>query len=223
MAADKFAIVRVLRRIFWKVEGRRRERTLRCSRDIVQREIVVVVAKVVPIMAELKKRRVEDEKRQFQSKWQESYFFVEHNGKPQCVICSQVLGVSMEYNVSRHYTSLHKSKYDQYQGSARSCVFSDWKLKLTRRNISQPSNTAGVKASYEVCLEIVKSKKSFRDGELIKRCAAKMASSFGDNKMAKNFETFSLSHQRVSRRIDEMGGELSGSLQCIWKNVNFSL
>jgi hypothetical protein len=37
-------------------------------------------------MVELKKRHAEDEKRQFQSTWQESYFFVEHNGKPQCVI-----------------------------------------------------------------------------------------------------------------------------------------
>ena len=112
-------------------------------------------------MAELKKLRVEDEKRQFQSTWQESCFFVEHNGKLQCVICSQVLSVSKGYNVSRHYTSLHKSKYDQYQGSARSCVFNDLKLKLTRqKNIfQQPSNTAGLKASYEVCLEVAKSKK----------------------------------------------------------------
>ncbi|PNF37381.1 hypothetical protein B7P43_G16662 [Cryptotermes secundus] len=100
-------------------------------------------------MAELNKRRVEDEKRQFQSTWQESCFFVEHNGKLQCVICSQVLSVSKGYNVSRHYTSLHKSKYDQYQGSARSCVFNDLKLKLTRqKNIfQQPSNTTGLKAS----------------------------------------------------------------------------
>jgi hypothetical protein len=73
--------------------------------------------------------------------------FVEHNGKPQCVICSQVLSVSKGYNVSIHYTSLHKSKYDHYQGRARSCVFNDLKLKLTR----QKNITAGLKASYEVC------------------------------------------------------------------------
>lgn len=174
-------------------------------------------------MAGVKKRRFEDEKRQFQSKWQESYFFVEHNGKPQCVICSQVLGVSKEYNVNRHYTSLHKSKYDQYQGSARVSLFNDLKLKLTRqKNIfQQPSNTACLKASYEVCLELAKSKKSFRDGELIKRCAVKMASSFGDNKMAKNFETVPLSHQTVSRRINDMASKVTGSLQNILEKCEF--
>lgn len=184
---------------------------------------VVVVVKVVPKMAELKKRRVEDEKRQFKLKWEESYFFVEHNGKPQCVICSQVLGVSKEYNVSRHYTSLHKSKYDKYQGSARSFLFNNLKLKLTRqKNIfQQPSNTAGLKASYEVCLELAKSKKSFRDGELIKRCAVKMASSFGDCKMAKHFETVPLSHQTVSRRISDMAGDVLDSLKGIIEKCEF--
>ena len=85
-------------------------------------------------------------------------------------------------------------------------MFNDLKLKLTRqKNIfQQPSNTSGLKASYEVCLELAKSKKCFRDGELIKICAVKMASSFGDNKMAKNFETVSWSYQTVSRRINDM-------------------
>ena len=178
---------------------------------------------VLSKMAELKKRRVEDEKRQFQSTWQESYFFVDHNGKPQCVICSQLLSVSKGYNVSRHYTILHKSKYDQYQGSARSCLFNDLKLKLTRqKNIfQQPSNTAGLKAFYEVCLELAKSKMCFRDGELIKKCAVKMASSFEDNKKAKNFEKLSLSHHTVSRRINDMGSEVSGTLKGILEKCGF--
>jgi hypothetical protein len=38
--------------------------------------------------------------------------------------------------------------------------------------------------SYEVCLELVKQKKSFRDGELINRCAIKMANNFSDSKIA---------------------------------------
>ena len=76
-------------------------------------------------------------------------------------------------------------------------MFNDLKLKLTRQKntFQQPPNTFVLKASYEVCLELAKSKKWFTDGELIKRCAVKMESLFGDNKMAKNFETVFWSHQ----------------------------
>lgn len=82
-------------------------------------------------------------------------------------------------------------------------MFNDLKLKLTgQKNIfEQTSNTAGMKAFYEVCLELTKIKKPFRDGKLIKRCTIKMTSSFGDNKMVKNFEMVSLSHQTVKRMI----------------------
>lgn len=70
-------------------------------------------------------------------------------------------------------------------------MHSDLKLKLTRqKNILQPPNTADLKSTYEIGLELAKTKKYFRYSELVKRCSIKMASSFGDNKMAKNFQSF---------------------------------
>ncbi|XP_072380865.1 zinc finger BED domain-containing protein 5-like [Diabrotica undecimpunctata] len=36
------------------------------------------------------------------------------------------------------------------------------------------------------------------------RCAVKISRYFGDEKMAKNFECVSVSHQTVSRRVDEL-------------------
>jgi len=62
-----------------------------------------------------------------------------------------------------------------------------------------------------MCLKLVKQKKGFRDGKLIKRYAIKMANAFGNKVMASKFETVSLSHQTVSRRVNEMSDHVSGN------------
>lgn len=64
--------------------------------------------------AEFKKRRLEDEKRQI-SHCDRKVAFLLNIRKPQYVICSQTLGVPKEYNTSRDYTSLHKSKSGEYE------------------------------------------------------------------------------------------------------------
>jgi len=66
-------------------------------------------------MSERKKCKFDDEKRVFNSKWKLMYLCIEHNNKPMCLIYLQVLSILKEYNISRHYTSMHKS-YDKYTG-----------------------------------------------------------------------------------------------------------
>jgi hypothetical protein len=44
----------------------------------------------------------------FYSKREKAYFCAEQGGKPQCLICLQVIGVLKEYNAKRHYNTLHK-------------------------------------------------------------------------------------------------------------------
>jgi hypothetical protein len=51
---------------------------------------------------------------------------------------------------------------------------------------------------------LVKNRKSFRDEELLKQCAVKIAQVFGEEKVARKFERVSLSHQTVSRRVSEL-------------------
>jgi hypothetical protein len=62
---------------------------------------------------------------------------------------------------------------------------SDLKSKLSKqKNMFLKSETDEREiliASYDVCLEIVKHEKSFRDGELIKRCVIKMENAFSDS------------------------------------------
>lgn len=76
-------------------------------------------------------------------------------------------------------------------------------------------------ASYEVCLKLVKQKKGFRDGKLLKRCAIKMANAFGNKEMASKFETVSLFHQTVSRRVNEMSDHVTGMFRNIIQNCKY--
>ncbi|GLV33430.1 hypothetical protein CBL_20169 [Carabus blaptoides fortunei] len=80
------------------------------------------------------------------------------------------------------------------------------------------SQEASVAASFAVCLEIAKAKKPFSDGELIKKCAIKMAQAFNDNEMARKFEIVSLSHQTVSRRVDEISIHVTSKLENLVNN-----
>jgi hypothetical protein len=49
----------------------------------------------------VKKRKNDEEKTAFNSKWKEAYFCAQHGGKPQCLIYLHVTGVSKDYNVNR--------------------------------------------------------------------------------------------------------------------------
>ncbi|KAJ8889583.1 hypothetical protein PR048_009083 [Dryococelus australis] len=51
-----------------------------------------------------------------------------------------------------------------------------------------------------------------KTGKIIKQCTIKMAKSFGDDKLAKNFKTVSLSHQTVSRKTAEISKQLDAQL-----------
>ena len=98
--------------------------------------------------------------------------FVEGTSKPQCLACLQIVSVSKEYNLKRHYETRHKSQYEQYEGYARIAVVKDlngkyYKLKTNFRK----TNLSDKKASYEVSLILAKIGKSFRDRETVKKCA----------------------------------------------------
>ncbi|XP_055148760.1 general transcription factor II-I repeat domain-containing protein 2B isoform X2 [Symphalangus syndactylus] len=60
------------------------------------------------------KRKIDQEGRVFQEKWERAYFFVEVQNIPTCLICKQSMSVSKEYNLRRHYQTNHSKHYDQY-------------------------------------------------------------------------------------------------------------
>ncbi|XP_053410680.1 general transcription factor II-I repeat domain-containing protein 2B isoform X2 [Nycticebus coucang] len=65
------------------------------------------------------KRKIDQEGRVFQEKWERAYFFVEVQNIPTCLICKQSVSVSKEYNLRRHYQTNHSKHYDQYTEKMR--------------------------------------------------------------------------------------------------------
>ena len=66
-----------------------------------------------------KKRKLADEKRVFQVKWEDLYFVTEVSDKIQCLVCQQTKAFPTEYNVRRHYETMHREKYD---GTTEQCT-----------------------------------------------------------------------------------------------------
>ena len=59
------------------------------------------------LLSTLKKQKVDSENRQFNSEWTQKYLFVFASGKPVCLLCSECISVSKEYNLRRHFKTNH--------------------------------------------------------------------------------------------------------------------
>ncbi|XP_008849336.1 general transcription factor II-I repeat domain-containing protein 2 isoform X3 [Nannospalax galili] len=78
------------------------------------------------------KRKIDQEGRIFQEKWERAYFFVEVQNIPTCLICKQSMSVSKEYNLRRHYQTNHSKHYDQYTEQMREDKLRELKRTLHR-------------------------------------------------------------------------------------------
>lgn len=65
-----------------------------------------------------KRRKVDEEGRVFQEKWELRYFCTMVNGRIHCLICNRSLSTPKKYNLKRHYETIHRS-YDKYEGPVR--------------------------------------------------------------------------------------------------------
>lgn len=175
-----------------------------------------------------KKRKIESENRAYNDRWEHDYLIMNNNGKLQCLVCLQVLSVPKEYNMKRHYSTLHEEKYNTYGGESRNILISQLKKKVKQQTgiftkISH-DQSAALYASFVVSLELAKAKKPFSDGNLVKKCAIEMAKAFGDAKLGEKFDSVPLSCQTIQRRIIDMGEQVEKSLiDLVKKSTYFSL
>ncbi|XP_039111147.1 general transcription factor II-I repeat domain-containing protein 2B isoform X1 [Hyaena hyaena] len=88
------------------------------------------------------KRKIDQEGRVFQEKWERAYFFVEVQNIPTCLICKQSMSVSKEYNLRRHYQTNHSKHYDQYTEKMRDEKLHELKKGL-RKYLLGSSEIAG--------------------------------------------------------------------------------
>ena len=70
-------------------------------------------------MSAVKKRKIYDEVRFFNSEWCSKYLVVQHNQGVVCLVCQNTIALMKEYNVKRHYAAKHSSQFDEILGQAR--------------------------------------------------------------------------------------------------------
>ena len=174
-----------------------------------------------------KKRKCSEEHRKFQEKWEELYFVCNSNEKVQCLICCAIIAVHKEYNIRRHYESLHKKKYHVYKGKMRQEKVSELKSSLVKQknyftDINKASE-ASVKASFAISEMIAKSSRPFVEGKFIKQCMLKACEILCPEK-SRCFEDISLSANTVARRVTELAADSYQQLSSIGKKFEaFSL
>lgn len=162
------------------------------------------------------KRKIGDEHRQFQEKWETEYFFVEHRDIPTCLICMDKVAVHKEYNIRRHYSTKHAEEYGKYLGDEREDRVAKLKTCLLRQQDffkkASKESEAAIKASYVVSEMIAKAGKPFKDGEFIKQCMLQAASIVCPEKKAQ-FSNISISANTVAERISDMSGNIYDQLR----------
>ena len=121
-----------------------------------------------------KKRKINDEKRIFNNEWLVKYFVVQQDEKAIRLICQSDIACLKEYNIKRHYNSLHSKKYDEISGQLR--VDKANKLKKSKQGqqkmmltYKDDSELASV-LSFKLSEAIAEKGKLFSDDEDIKHC-----------------------------------------------------
>ncbi|KAM3838284.1 general transcription factor II-I repeat domain-containing protein 2A-like [Diretmus argenteus] len=173
------------------------------------------------------KRKVDDDHRKFQERWELEYFFMEYRGSPTCLVCKCQLAVTKEFNIRRHYTTLHAEECRNYDGGEREKRVGELKKERTKeldeknksllrqqtlfKNTTYVADKA-VKASYTLSEMIAKAGKPFTEGEFVKDCMLKAASIVCPEKHAQ-FANISLSRNTVAERITDLSGNIYGQLR----------
>ncbi|UYV65514.1 hypothetical protein LAZ67_3004575 [Cordylochernes scorpioides] len=161
------------------------------------------------------KRKIADEHRNFQEKWELEYFCSEVKDKIIYLICNNAISVPKLYNIKHHYEQ-HKSKYDTYEGLMRQEKLKEFKLGMKKQQfmftkVSQKSEAA-VHASYVLSEMIAKHSKPFTEGDFIKECLIKAAEIVCPGSV-KTFQAISLSRNTVVERVTDMARNLNDQIK----------
>ena len=167
-----------------------------------------------------KKRKIVDERRVFQEKWEELYFVTVVGDVSHCLICQKSVAVIKEYYMRQHYETMHKDKYDRYKGKVRKEKLKHMKSSLCkqismRANINL-SNKKAVRANLALSEMIANSSRPFTEALFINECLLKASDICPNQK--KLFEGISLSPNTVATRFTELAADVEKQLLATAKN-----
>uniref|UniRef100_A0A3B4V0U4 Uncharacterized protein n=1 Tax=Seriola dumerili TaxID=41447 RepID=A0A3B4V0U4_SERDU len=135
-----------------------------------------------------------------------------------------MVAVFKEYNLRQHYESRHKDRYNSLQGQMRADKLSKLKSGLLAQQTTfvrqAQLNQLSVRASYRVAQLIASSGKPYTDGEFVKKCMNAVAEEVCSEKKDV-FNAVSLSASTITRRIEELGGNVYAQLQQKTKEFDF--
>ncbi|CAL9692573.1 unnamed protein product [Knipowitschia caucasica] len=166
------------------------------------------------------KRTYVDEHRTFLTEWESSYFFIERNDKPFCLICQASLAHFKASNLQRHFSSLHANFEQEYpKGTelrkSKLVTLKSQAEKQTQffKKFTKHSETVTL-ASYQLALNIAQAKKPYNEGEFVKKClsdAVEILSPEND-KLKLMISDVQLSRHTVERRISDINAAIETQL-----------
>lgn len=172
----------------------------------------------------VKKRKIDQEHRQFKDEWTEKFFFIE--SKPDvysCLICLERIAVPKEYNIRRHCESKH-SQYKDLQGEARIKKAGELKTQLAKQQgvfaQKKKESECATFASYKVARLIARSARPFTDGDFVKDCLMEICEAVCKEKKDV-FTNVPLSRMSIQQRIVDMADNCSNQLKMQCKDVMF--
>jgi hypothetical protein len=158
-------------------------------------------------VSKMMKRKLEDEGRAFQEKWENMNFFSVVRDKIVCLICNKRVSVPKEYNLSLYYETLHRDNFGVLEGKLREDKSKKLKSDLQRQQniftVATKSNEAAVHASFAISEITANKSNPFMDVEYVKECVMEAAERLRPEKQHL-FKTFSLSANTVADRVDDL-------------------
>ncbi|XP_051259245.1 general transcription factor II-I repeat domain-containing protein 2-like [Dicentrarchus labrax] len=163
----------------------------------------------------------------FHTEWEEDFSFTMSYSKCVCLICKSTIAIPKKGNVERHFRTIHKSYNTDFppKSELRRRKVKELKSQLSGHQAFFSQLTTKAKttteASFRVSHVLVKNKKSFQDGEMIKEAFVEAAESlFQDFKnkpeMVSSIKALQLSRSTVTCRCEAMAEDVT---QKLWRDI----
>ncbi|KAL3831899.1 hypothetical protein ACJMK2_023593 [Sinanodonta woodiana] len=177
-------------------------------------------------MAANRKRKVDNENRQFNDDLTVQYCFVQQQTNVICMLCHSTAAVAKVSNIKRHYETKYRD-FNNLIGDKRTARIGSLRHSLNcQQNIFSKQSaefSAACEVSYEISLMISKSGRPFPDGDFVKQCMITASEKLCPEAVRK-LQKVALKRMTVQRRISHLSADVTRQLADKASNfVYFSL
>lgn len=178
-----------------------------------------------------KKRKYEEENRSFQSEWEDDFAFTDKGGKPICLICQATIANYKLSNLKRHYQTNHEAFGSRYppqselRKSKLAALKTEMRQQQTLLSAFSKEGSASTEASYAIAWNIARAKRSYSDGDFIKKNIEVISILDPNNsKLRRQILQIPMSRHTTERRISDISADIEREMTTDLKNcVAFSL